>query len=302
MHLRRSIAVLLVVLGSTAKAGAQDLLPGAFVPAPVGFNVVTIATTVNHGDLTFDPSLPIEDGRASIQMLALVVNRTLGIAGRSGSLGVTVPYVHGRADGVLLGEPVEATRSGFADLAIRAAVNLLGAPAMTPQQFAAYRQATILGLSVTVGMPTGQYDPSKRLNLGNNRWSIKPELGFSRTRGRWTLEGVAAATFFGDNTNFLNGGTLDQTSIVAGQGHLIYTVRRGLWIAVDANFWGGGLVTRNGVADTRQQKNSRLGATVALPVKRQQLRIAYSYGAYTTIGGDYLSLGVSYSVAWAGRP
>ena len=75
-----------------------------------------------------------------------------------------------------------------------------------------------------------------------------------------------------------------------------------MWIAGDANAWTGGRLTNNGTENIEQQRNSRLGLTLALPVARRQLRIAYSFGAYTTIGGDFQSVGVSYSYAWAGRP
>ena len=151
---------------------------------------------------------------------------------------------------------------------------------MTRQQFAASRATTILGVSVVVGMPLGQYDPNRSINIGTNRWSIKPEVGFSRRRGRWTFEGDLGALFFTDNTNFLNGGTRQQSPIAAAQGHLTYTFRPGLWLAGDGNVWTGGRVTVNGAANLEKQRNSRLGITVAVPVGRQQVRVAYSFGAF----------------------
>ena len=97
------------------------------------------------------------------------------------------------------------------------------------------------------------------------------------------------------------GPTREQAPIVALQGHLIYTFRPGLWIAGDSNYWKGGRITTDGTAGGLEQKNSRLGVTLATPIKRQQWRFSYSFGAYTTIGGDYHSLGVSYTYVWAGR-
>jgi len=46
-----------------------------------------------------------------------------------------------------------------------------------------YQQDLIVGVSFQVSAPLGQYDNSKLLNLGNNRWSFKPELGFSKAWG-----------------------------------------------------------------------------------------------------------------------
>ncbi len=205
----------------------------------------------------------------------------MNIAGRFASVGVAAGYVLGRLDGLVLGQFSEASRSGLGDPSVRFAINLFGAPAMTRQQFAAYRATTILGVSVVVGVPLGQYDPNRYVNIGTNRWSIKPEVGFSRRRGRWTFEGDLGAVFFTDNTNFANGGTRHQAPIAAAQGHLTYTFRPGLWVAGDGNLWTGGRVTVNGTADLEEQQNSRLGITVAVPVARQQVRVAYSFGAFT---------------------
>ena len=120
-------------------------------------------------------------------------------------------------------------------------------------------------------------------------------------RGRWTFEGDLGAVFFTDNTEYVNGATREQAPIAAVQGHLIYTIRPGFWMAADGNYWKGGRITTNGGSASAEQKNSRLGATLAVPIKRHQWRFSYSFGAYTTIGGDYHSFGASYTYAWAGR-
>jgi hypothetical protein len=293
---------LLAWFSSPTAADAQDLVPGAYTPAPVGANVVTILATINDGDIAFDPSLPVEDGHSTLGVTAVSFNRTLNIAGRFASIGLGAPYVRGHVQGLVLSQLQEASRSGLADMSARIAVNVYGAPAMTRQQFAAYRATTIVGLSVTVAAPIGQYDPGKTINIGSHRWSVKPEVGFTRRTGAWTFEVDLGASFFTDNTNFQNGGTRQQAPIASAQGHLIYTIRPGLWVAGDGNYWSGGRLTTNGIEGSERQQNSRLGATFAVPIRRQQVRISYSFGAFTTIGGDFQSVGVSYSYVWAGRP
>jgi len=99
----------------------------------------------------------------------------------------------------------------------------------------------------------------------------------------------------------VNGSTRQQASILAFQGHLIRTFRPGLWVAADGNYWKGGRVSTNGIPAAFEQKNSRLGVTLAVPVRRHQVRVSYSLGAYTTIGGDFHSIGMSYSYAWRAR-
>jgi hypothetical protein len=173
---------------------------------------------------------------------------------------------------------------------------------MTPREFANYRPTTVIGVSLTVVAPYGHYDDTKVINIGSNRWSFKPELGFSRTRGPWTGEADAGAWFFTDNTDFAGGKVRSQDPIGALQLHLMYTFRPLLWLAVDGTYYTGGRTTINSQQNIDLQKNSRLGVTLALPVSRwQSIKIAYSRGARTTIGGNFETIGLSYQYAWLDR-
>jgi hypothetical protein len=297
----RIVMLTLAMLWHARMVHAQDLLVGAFVPAPVDFNVITATTSVSVGDLSFDPALPVDDGRARLGAVAVVYTRTLPIAGRFASVGAVMPFMRGHVEGLVRGERQEANRLGPADLSGRIAINLFGAPAMTLKEFASYRQSTVVGVSFVARAPTGQYDGLRFINIGANRWSFAPEVGLSRRRGRWTLEGNLGGTFYTDNTDYV-GGTRSQAPILGLQGHLVYTWRPGLWLAGDGNFWKGGRITANGVESPVEQKNSRVGITLAWPVRSHQFRVAYSLGAYTTVGGDFHSIGFSYSYAWRARP
>ena len=189
---------------------AQDLVPAAYTPGPVGLNVVTLIANFNKGDITFDPSLPIEDGHATISVAAVGYIRSFSLFGRYAHAGIIVPFVHGHVQGVLFDEFQERTRTGVGDLGVRLAANLYGARAMTLKEFAAYRWSTIVGFGLVVGVPVGEYDDTKVINIGTHRWSFKPEIGVSRRRGHWTFEGDVGMVAFTDNTNFLNGGRREQ--------------------------------------------------------------------------------------------
>jgi hypothetical protein len=72
-----------------------------------------------------------------------------------------------------------------------------------------------------------------------------------------------------------------------------------LWIAVDVNFYSGGTTTVDGRRNLDLQKNSRIGATFSFPLgARQSVKFAFSRGAYTTIGADFISLVAGYQVLW----
>ena len=306
MNLRCRSAVIGVsfLLGGLASStSAQELVPAAYTPAPYGVNLLSLAATYSSGDLAFDPSGPIEDASAKIGISMLGYARTLKVAGRSANVGVILPYVIGDLEGLYFGEQAFAERSGLSDLVLRAAVNLFGAPAMSPKEFSTYRPRTLIGASLIVKAPTGQYDPSKLINIGTNRWAFKPEIGIVRVMGRWAIDAYVGGWFFTDNTGFFGGLTREQDPMLSTQFHVRYLIRPGLWAAIDANFWRGGQTTVNGAVNDDLQRNSRIGATVSMRLGRSQsLRIAASRGAITRIGGDFSSIGVSYGYSWARKP
>ena len=148
-------------------------------------------------------------------------------------------------------------RSGLFDSVVRVSVNLVGGEAMSLQQARErkWRQETLLGVSLKVVAPTGQYDPTKLINLGSNRWTFKPELGFSQAfGGHWVFDAYASAFFFTENPEFFSNnpefgtGTQAQTQdpIGAVEVHLSYDVRPRLWVSLDGNFWYGGKTSLNG--------------------------------------------------------
>ena len=116
---------------------------------------------------------------------------------------------------------------GFANSAFRLSVNLYGAPALTLKEFAGWEQDLIIGASLRVVVPWGQYDAARLVNIGTNRWAFKPEVGISKAIGPWTLEGTAAATFFTDNNDFFGGNRRSQKPLYSLQGHVIYALSLG---------------------------------------------------------------------------
>ncbi len=295
----RRIAALLALLLWPALASAQELEPGAYWPLPRGLNIGTVIGGFNWGDVTFDPALPVEDASATITSTALAFTRSFDLAGRSAALGLALPIIGGHVEGLYLGEHAELDRFGLGDPKLRLAVNLYGAPTMTPREFATYRQRFIIGVSLVAVAPLGQYDSTKVINLGTNRWSFKPEVGLSRTYDKWVIEMMVGAWFFTDNTEFLGASTREQDRVVATQVHLTRRFTPAMWLAADANFYEGGRTTVGGKQNIDLQKNSRIGVTFSKGLGGgHTIRASFSRGAYTTIGADFTSIAVGYNYAW----
>jgi hypothetical protein len=285
-------------LGTTV-AKAQDAEPRSYSNTPVGLNFLIAGALYSQGKLAFDPDLSVADANFHSNTGLLAYVRSFDFAGQSAKFDVIVPASSFAARGLVDGQPREREMAGLGDPRFRVSVNLIGAPAMSVKDFANYRQDLIVGVSLQVSAPFGQYDNSKLLNLGNNRWSFKPELGISKAIGPWTFELAPSVTFFSDNTDFLGGNNFAQAPFYAVQGHTLYTFQSGAWIALDGVFFSGGHTALNGVKSDNEQRNTRVGLTVALPIDRQNsLKLSASTGVTTRTGSEFSAVGVAWQYRW----
>jgi len=303
MAAMRSVAagVLGLLLCCAVPSAGQELEPGAYKIVPVGVNLFQVGYILAVGDVSFAPALPVEDAEATINSMSVLYGRTLGLFGRSATVAIAAPYSVGHLEGIYIGEFTEVDRSGFRDPLVRFAMNLYGGPAMDLKEFASYKQKTNIGVSLRILAPLGQYDSTKLINLGTNRWSFKPEVGLSQALGKWTLEFNAGVWLFTDNTDFFGGKTREQDPIGSFQVHALYTFKPGMWLALDLNYYNGGTTKVDGLENLDLQQNSRAGLTYLLPLnRRSSLRFAYSRGARTTIGAKFDAFALGYSYVWGG--
>ena len=156
----------------------------------------------------------------------------------------------------------------------------------------------------------GAGDGSRTLaiNWGTNRWSFKPELGYSQRWNKWVFDGYTGVWFFTTNHEFYPGKVSSaQKPMGSFETHLSYdfTKDRRLWASLDGNFWVGGSTSNNGVENPQtKQESSRLGCTVSIPIDKhhQSLKISYSNGTYVQFGGNYQNVSVAWQYSWLGRP
>jgi hypothetical protein len=225
--------------------------------------------------------------------------RTFDLFGRLASVTAAMPYAWGTIHGDVQDVAHSAERSGLADPEFRFAVNLLGGTALRPLEFLRHEPGTTLGASLTVSAPFGQYDPSKLVNLGTNRWAIKPELGFSQPIGNWFYEFYAGVWLFTTNENYFGGQIRRQDPLASFQTHIVYTVKSRLWAAFDFTYYAGGSTTVNGQSQNDRQDNTRGGLTLALPVTlHQSLKLTYARGVTTRIGSQFETIGVAWQWLW----
>jgi hypothetical protein len=295
------MAVLLALLAWASLASAQDIEPRSYSNAPVGVNFLIAGYVYTNGGLAFDPSLPINDVNLSTSNAVLAYARVLDLWGKSAKFDVVVPYtdLYGTAD--YAGRPLQRSVDGFGNPSFRLSVNLYGAPALGLKDFAGYEQDVIIGASLRITAPLGQYDDSRVVNIGMNRWTFKPEIGVSKAVGRWTFEGTAAATVFTDNTDFYGGTTRSQNPIYSFQGNAIYSFASGIWAAAGATYFVGGRTTIADVLSNDLQQNWRVGALLAFPVNaRNSVKVYASSGVSARTGNDFDAAGIAWQYRWGG--
>jgi len=238
---RSIVAALTCAALAVARAHAQDLEPRAYSASPVGLNFLVIGYGWSAGSVVVDPTLPISDVPAAVQGPTIGIGHTFNVFGDLGLVTAAFPYSLADVTGKVFEQGAEAKRSGLADTRIKLSINLLGNPAMSPSEFTTAPHCVIAGLSVSVIAPTGQYDDTKLINLGNNRWAFKAETGVSLPKGPWDLDTYVGSWFFTPNRDFYPGGsTRTEEPVLTIQGHASYEFRPRLWVAIDGTSYRGG--------------------------------------------------------------
>lgn len=278
---------------------SQDVEPRFLVPAPVGTNFAALAYSFSSGAVLADKTVPVQDVDGDVHLVGPAVGRFFGFFGVTSRADVVIPVGTGTWYGELEGRDTTATRVGFADPTLRFTVFFAGAPAMERQEFARYRQKTVGGATLRLRVPIGQYDSSKFINLGTNRWMFSPRLGVSHRAGHFVLEGYGSAWLFTDNNEFVGDNSLSQDPMFALQAHVAYAFRPGLWVAFSTRQSFGGETSVNG-SPTEALTNNRIGVTVAIPIaRRHAIKFAFTTGIVTSLGNDYNTFAAVWQHSWA---
>jgi hypothetical protein len=260
-----------ILLFSLARPGvAQELEPRRWSHLPIDTNFATVGYAYTNGDIAFDPVLAIEGASMEMHTGAAGYIRTFELFARSARIDVIQGFRNGLWSGLLDGVPTSISRTGWVDTVGRFAINLYGAPPLQEDAYAAYRAVTVvetlIGIALTVQLPTGDYMSDRLINLGNNRYMVRPELGVMHNRGRWSFEVTAGVALFTDNDEFFNGNRLEQDPMFGLQGHIIYTFRPGLWAAISGGYERGSMSKVNGVTKDDRKQTLLFSASVGYSI------------------------------------
>jgi len=278
---------------------AQELEPRAINNLPLGTNFVIAGYNYAQGNLLMDPALPIEDLNSNIHSGLLGYVRSIRFFDLSAKVDMVIPYVLGDWQGSIDDNSGFRTQNGFGDLRLRFSFNFLGSKAMNIAEFKNYKPENVSGISIQIIVPTGSYDPEELINIGSNRWVIKPQWGYARNLDKWIIESYVGIWLFSKNTNFLNGNELSQKPLYTFKVHVIRELPKNMWLALNLGYGIGANTELNGITRDTEISSARLGLIYALPIaQKHTLKFAYNSGIRFKKGTDFDAISLGYQYRW----
>ncbi len=284
----------------SSRIRSQEIEPRSYAVVPTGLHAMALSYTFSSGNVITAESSPIQNLNVTNNVFNLGYVRTYKLFNKLARLAVSVPFGFLNGSAKFQGIDTAGSRTGFYDGRIKFGVNLLGSPALAPQDFQKFQEQTVFGASVVISVPIGQYYPSKLINLGSNRWGFKPELGLSHREGRLFYEIYSGVWFYTENTDFFKSYVQKENSLFTFQAHVDYTFKHGKYLALNGGYANGGETSLNGVEQHDEDQNWRLGATFSTPIfnRHQSIKAMVNTGIATKAGQNYTALTIVYQYSW----
>lgn len=291
----------LVIFVVASPVYAQDLEPRRWTPVPLDVQLVGIGYAKSAGDITFDPVLLIEDVKSDVDILGVSYVNSFKLFNKLARFDAMFPMANGSWEGLVDGVETKVSRKGLFDPKLRVSVNLLGTPVTNAKGMRNYladkKSNTVVGAALSLSLPLGNYYSDKLINLGENRYTLRPQLGVVHTSGKWSYELTGSVFIHSDNKNFYNGKVREQDPLYAIQGHVIYSLNAGKWLSLSTGYGAGGKSTVDNESKDDKKHMLLSALSFGMPVSRSQsIKIAYVNGKTNSpTGTDSNSLFVSFS-------
>jgi len=271
-----------------------------YAEGPVGLNSLEFTYAYVRGNASLDTALVVSSENLDLNKGTFSYTHNFSMLGRLAWVSANVPLAS--LAGTVAGTNASGSTSGLGDSSFELAMLLKGGPALSAAELASYERPMILGMSLTVTAPTGEYDGNKLLNLGSHRWSFKPELGISYAFGperKWEVDGYINAYFFTDNTSYRGVEVLHQEPLPGLEAHLSYSVTPGFWMSLDSRYAFRGETVVNGLEQNNTQENLTVGAEASwTPNAHNSLDVVFAKALVHRNAPSYTGVSLSYTYSW----
>ena len=271
-----------------------------YAEGPVGLNSLEFTYAYVRGNASLDTALVVSSENLDLNKGTFSYTHNFSMLGRLAWVSANVPLAS--LAGTVAGTNASGSTSGLGDSSFELAMLLKGGPALSAAELASYERPMILGMSLTVTAPTGEYDGNKLLNLGSHRWSFKPELGISYPFGperKWEVDGYINAYFFTDNTSYRGVEILHQEPLPGLEAHLSYSVTPGFWASLDSRYAFRGETVVDGLEQNNAQENLTVGAEASwAPNAHNSLDVVFAKALVHRNAPTYTGVSLSYTYSW----
>src|SRR4051794_22170489 len=95
---------------SASSVFCQDLDPRAYVRAPIKSTTMITGVGYSHGEVVTDPTLPVQNIKAHVQVASMGVARAFNLFGLTSQALIAVPYTWAQVSGEVGGLDSQITR------------------------------------------------------------------------------------------------------------------------------------------------------------------------------------------------
>ena len=283
------IAMLALTVLSTQQIIAQTPAHFYWKTLSGANGVPLIVESISGNTNPFDPSHNVNPGAYVSATMAMVgYAKFLPLFDRAAMISVVFPMGHISSEVIAAGLTSKEIAKGFGDPMLEFDINIIGPKAqMSLPDLMRYEPGFSLDLIMDIAFPVGEYDNTKSLNLGQNRWygrlgaPIVWQIGPWIPGKRTTLEFLPAVWLLGDNTDYL-GKTLQTDPLFQLDAHLSRDLTHNFWASLDGAWFNGGQSSVD-TSEGTKLNNIALGITLGYQINEN---INLTFGYKSTINDD----------------
>ncbi len=279
---------------------AQDLEPRFLSSVPLKTNFAGTAYGYSSGDILLNAQ-EVENLNAKLNSVIGFYGRSFKMFNKPAKFDIVSTYSFGNLNALVSKVDTTVYKNGLHDPSIRLSMIFIGEEALNLQEFIKREKKKFkLGAALKVKAPLGQYDDTKLINMGANRWGFQVKVaGSYLVSKKIVLELHVDSWFFTENTSFNNGNSLSQKPLFSSQLHIAYIFNPKLWVSASVGQVAYGETSINNIGQDNYQKNSKYGITTSYRLnKLGSLKFVVTNGIYTAGGADFTTYLFAYSFIW----
>jgi len=273
--------VLLFCAVLPASALAQDDGSRTYQLLPAETRFVTLFGVINQGNQADDPAIVTPGATIDTSLAVLRYAQYFPLGGQAGSAFAILPT--GKVSGTIGGQS-GGTSSGIGDAQIGALFGLIGYPALSAEEYKAYKPGFSVSALLKLSAPTGAYSSTQQINLGANRWSFRigPVITYSVGENfldpsLMTFELQPSATFFTANEAPFGAGRVQQAPLYHIEAHITRNLDKAWWVSADMVYFTGGATSTDGIRNHNYQRSLGLGTSLGTQVGDVYLKATYGH-------------------------